>query len=667
MHCLQSDIAKGSAARVSVRFAPVPHLTCAKASAAGIRSLFAKAIATVLCTFLALLFLTADASAEPDSAYCFDGEGTYYLMGNRNGVSLACREGSDTVTAVTGRLSEVTVCTRFTFREYAPGLYVILPDFGSERYLCSYDYGNRLRLQAVGAAVPSEALWTVVPAGNGVSVINVRTGCFLCTFGFDVKLKDATEVSDEDGRKSALWVPVKTVAYGTTESAPVRELRVAERSVERSVTKSAKVAFAELFEFTWGPLSRAEDFAVTVDNPEVLRVASDGTISVRGAGDGTVTLRHRYSGQVLTAHLQVCNDGIVIVPGFMGSELVNKKGEKIWSESLLAELSNGISLSALSRFTSLSSPARGDGVSAVNNYFGALDMYKGLYRTLVTTFGKDAAVEFFAYDWRRSSAENGAALAAFVEKKGYDRVVLIGHSSGGLVCAQALAQSSWLTDRTALACMISVPVNGAAGIAEAWANDRFGDALGLGAFSSTENAVIRKIIGTFQSIYEMLPSAYAIETLHVVDGCDSYEKFLSACKDQCGSFDISLARSAGKVMESIRKDGVCVLDTVPVAWFGGAGKSTVQTSRYSGGKLSFSASSEGDGIVSLAECVAGTKADKKDAFAVNAGHLWIADDPGITVEIVAKIKELFGTSPNSRTGTCVGVSQSCCAGFHRYR
>ncbi len=120
-------------------------------------------------------------------------------------------------------------------------------------------------------------------------------------------------------------------------------------------------------------------------------------------------------------------------------------------------------------------------------------------------------------------------------------------------------------------------------------------------------------------------------------------------------------------MESIRKDGVCVLDTVPVAWFGGAGKSTVQTSRYSGGKLSFSASSEGDGIVSLAECVAGTKTDKKDAFAVNAGHLWIADDPGITVEIVTKIKELFGTSPNSRTGTCVGVSQSCCAGFHRYR
>ena len=125
MHRLQSDIAKGSAARVSVRFAPVPHLTCAKAPAAGIRSLFVKAIATVLCAFLALLFLTADASAEPDSAYCFDGEGTYYLMGNRNGVSLACREGSDTVTAVTGRLSEVTVCTRFTFRRVCMSFFRI--------------------------------------------------------------------------------------------------------------------------------------------------------------------------------------------------------------------------------------------------------------------------------------------------------------------------------------------------------------------------------------------------------------------------------------------------------------------------------------------------------------------------------------------------------------
>ena len=602
------------------------------------RRFFARTALVLLTAAVLVLWCAHTARAEADSAYYFDGEGTYYFINEQSGISLACNSGSDTVTAVSGRLSDKTACTRFFVRSCGAGLYVILPDIGAERYISVYDYGNSLRLIKPFGAIPAEAKWRIIPEEGGIRFVNALTGEYLAAFGLSVKAKTASDISESDTGESALWIAVKTVVYGTGEGAAVRELSVAERSVERQMTKSAKTPLCEMLGFSWGPLTRAEDFAITVDKPEVLAVDNSGTVFVRATGDGTVTARHRITGQVLTAHITVCNTGIILVPGYMGSELVNKKGEKIWSESLLAELTDSLSLSALSRFNSLSSPSSGDGISAVNNFFGALDMYRDLYRTLLRTFGTDAAVEFYAYDWRRSSEDSGKALARYIRNQGYDQVILVGHSFGGLVCAQALAADETLAERVVLACMVSVPVNGSASIAEAWANDRFGNVLGLGSFSSTENAVIRRIVGTLPSLYELLPSAYGVETLHTVEGCTSYESFLSACKDACGSFDLSLARSAGNAMKKIYKDGVCVLDTVPVVWYGGSGKETAEAAKISGGKLAFSFGNEGDGVVSLAESVAGTAAKKEDATAVNAWHLWIADDAGIITDITARIR-----------------------------
>ena len=597
----------------------------------------ARPAAVLIAAAVLLLLCLHTARAEADTDYFFDGEGTYYIINEQSGISLACLSGSDTVTAVSGRLSEQTMCTRFFVRPCGTGFYVIMPDIDAERYVSVYDYGNSLRLIKPLGEIPVEAKWRVLPTESGLQFVNVSTGEYLAAFGLSVKMKMSSELTTTDSENSVLWTVVKTAAYGTGEGAAIRELNVAERSVERQLTKSGKASLCEMFGFSWGPLARAEDFTITTDRPEVFAVNKIGTISVRQTGEGTVTARHRITGQVLTARITVCNTGIILVPGYMGSELVNKKGEKIWSESLLSELTDSLSLSALSRFNSLSSPSSGDGVSAVNNFFGALDMYKDLYRALLRTFGKDAAVEFYAYDWRRSSEDTGKALARYIQNQGYDQVILVGHSFGGLVCAQALAADETLAERVVLACMVSVPVNGSASIAEAWANDRFGNVLGLGSFSSTENAVIRRIVGTLPSLYEMLPSAYGVETLHTVEGCSSYESFLSACKDACGSFDISLARAAGNATKKIYKDGVCVLDTVPTVWYGGSGKETVETVKLSGGKLAFSFGNEGDGVVSLAESVAGTAAKKEDAIAVSEWHLWIADEAGIITDITARI------------------------------
>lgn len=600
-------------------------------------------ILRIFAACMLCMLCSARAFAEEAPSYGFDGEGTYYLTGAQLGSSLSCREGSDSVTLVSGRLSEKTTCTRFSFVSCGGNVYAIRPDFGADAYLCTYDYGNRLILKKSTGSIPAEGRWRVIPDDEGVVIVNVLTGEYLSLFGTNVTMKAPDEVKDAAGRASTRWMAVKTAAYGTQEGSAVREFTVEEKAVSRSVTKSSRIPVSDLFGFSWGPLAEADDFVYTTDRADVLGVAADGTIAVVSKGEATITARHRYSGQKLTALIRVCNNGIVIVPGFMGSELVNRSGEKIWSESLLNELSEGISLSALSRFSALSSPTGGDGVRAVDNYFGALDLYKDLYRTLARTYGADYALEFYEYDWRRSSVESGAELARYLESCNYDEVILIGHSFGGLVCAQAIAESSWVAEHTALACMVSVPTCGSLSLVEAWANNRFGNALGLGSFSSIENSAIRKIVGTLPSVYEMLPSRYAVETLGVIGGCSSYQSFLDACAESCGSFDKSLARAAADATDRIMRNGTLSLSKVPVVWYGGIGMETVDSASLSGKKFSFTEGEGGDGIVSVAECLAGSGADKKDAVTAVERHLWIADDPGVIDDIVRRIAECFAT------------------------
>lgn len=599
-------------------------------------------IVAVLAAAVLFALCAKTARADSDNRYLFDGEGEYILVNRQTGSRLVCHSGSGRISLTSAVFTESSSDTRFFFREIGPNRYTITTAGNEFGYLNSYAYGNRLEIKKDAFEIPSSATWEIVPNRGGIAIVNSATGRYLASFGFEVYMKAPAELATDTDVESTLWMPVRSMCYGSREDAPVRQLQVEEREVEKALAKSAEIPVNDIFGFSWGPLSRAEDFTVWIDRPEVLRVSFDGTLSVQSQGEATVMLRHRYTGQRLRANIRVCNNGIVIVPGFMGAELVNRKNEKIWSESLLSELTNGFSLSALSRFSSLSSPSAGDGVRAVDNSFGALDLYKELYRVLIRTYGKDAAVEFFPYDWRKSSAESGAELARYLEGRGYDNVVLVCHSFGGLVCAQALAQSDYCVEHTALACMVGVPMNGSAGIAEAWAKDRFGNALGLGSFGSVENAAIRKIIGTFPSIYEMLPSAYAVETLGVIGGCGSYDSFVEACAKKCGSFDKKLAAAAGEVGKKLYRDGVCAIDRVPTAWYGGTDRETVVSTTLSGGELQFARANEGDGIVTVAECVAGTKTEEKDAFTAPARHLWVTEDGTIIADIAARIAELPG-------------------------
>ena len=597
-----------------------------------------------VCVFFALLLSTRGASAGSDSEYRFDGEGTYYITGVQLGVNLTYREGSSLLALSDGRISEKTDCTRFRLEERGTNRYVIRPDCGANVYL-TYGYAEQLTVSRDTGTIPDSGLWRVIPQPGGVQIVNVANGHLLVTIGLEAGLKSVDEANQIADGGTSLWLLVKTVCYGTDENAQVRELKVEEKTVEKAITRSSETPYCDLFGFSWGPFSRPEDFTFSVDAPEIMSVSRSGVITVKDTGEATVTARHRYTGQKLSATLRVSNNAIIIVPGFMGSELKNSDGDKIWSESLLNQLTDGINLSAISKFMDLASPTSKDGITAYNNYFGALDMYKSLYLKLNKTYGKDYTVEFYAYDWRRSSATTGRELAQYLDSKNYDSVILVTHSFGGYVCGQALVESESLRESVELLCMVGVPVNGTVGIAQAWAEDRFGNVLGLGSFGSVENNAIRKIICTLPSVYEILPNAYAVEQLGLIDNCSSYSSFLSACENSCGSFNRSLAEEASRVSERLYIDGVSVYDMVPTLLFGGNGYDTAASASVSGGKLSFGNSTDGDGIMLRSDCVAGTSMELESVTGTPARHLWlcmqqdIVDAVAEAIDATAKTEE----------------------------
>ncbi len=598
----------------------------------------AAVLAAVLVCLLRAFCLTAH--AESDSDYYCDGEGTYYIW-QQTGGSLVCDGENLTPEIRAGSPGDMSGCTRFTLVPADGNSYRIVPVGAADAYLCGEAGGETVVCRKADGTVSPYGLWRVIPQpGGSVQIVNVGSGRYLCSYLTRVCAKQYRQLLvDRTNIDTAEWILVRGNCYGNYDEAPVREFRVEKSEIETAVSKSFESSFTEMFGFSWSMMSEAEDFTFESSDPGVIAVTEDGGMSAAGTGTAIVMAWHPLTKQRLTAEIRVCNNAIVIVPGMMGSELKNRSGEKIWSESLLDEISSNLSLSALSRLSDLSSPRSGDGIYAYDNFFGAFDIFKDMYRKLVTNYKNDYAIEFYAYDWRRSSAETGRDLANHLLNKGYDEIIFVTHSFGGLVLAQALAQSEALQEKTALACMIATPINGTPGLVQGWVDDCFGNLFGLGSFSSMENSAIRKIVGTLPSVYEMLPSEYAVTKLGMIGGCDNYETFLSACSKSMSSFDISLARNAAKTMSAIYQDGVCVLDKVPTLWYAGVGATTVCSANLSGNSFSFITTDQGDGVVALETCTVGLTKKPDSVYPVAYYHLWTPCDPGLIDDIIAKVAE----------------------------
>lgn len=141
--------------------------------------------------------------------------------------------------------------------------------------------------------------------------------------------------------------------------------------------------------------------------------------------------------------------GIYIVPGLLGSRLYNDDGTEVWADLALAGdiISYGIFGERGSVF---SQNKHGEGTrsqtDAVQDTFGTTNVYEPLIEgisDMLAQYQLDQSYEvnFFPYHWMEDLQGAVEALEADIAAKGYQKIILIGHSMGGVLSAAYVGSS----------------------------------------------------------------------------------------------------------------------------------------------------------------------------------------------------------------------------------
>lgn len=218
-------------------------------------------------------------------------------------------------------------------------------------------------------------------------------------------------------------------------------------------------------------------------------------------------------------HGHVTSDAVVVVPGVIGSELVDVTNDvPIWGlrPSWYAGVwrSGGRELAPLA-VTDEEREGKCERVRATGllrwpafwRVLAGLEPYTGLVQRIRRLVRHRDAVLEFAYDWRLPVAYNANRLAAAVQRHvAYWRsrsgrsdvgVVLVAHSMGGLLC-QALGAISGATDDVRATVTLGTPFDGAAKAAVLLGEEPLGRGL-------MPAVALRDVARTMPGLYDLLP------------------------------------------------------------------------------------------------------------------------------------------------------------------
>ncbi|MEG1509447.1 MAG: hypothetical protein RR454_03210 [Clostridia bacterium] len=166
---------------------------------------------------------------------------------------------------------------------------------------------------------------------------------------------------------------------------------------------------------------------------------------------------------------------IIILPGIMGSGFVEETADgvkalwdpfggkipnismddipKLIKDPAISEILNGLETEE-SFFIRMGCNEEGvpnrDNVRNSNFFtddilqYGALSYYKDMYESLNAKYGKKYDVFVFNFDWRLSNVVAAQGLETLINQRGYESVVLLAHSMGGVVgsCYAALSEAN---------------------------------------------------------------------------------------------------------------------------------------------------------------------------------------------------------------------------------
>lgn len=162
----------------------------------------------------------------------------------------------------------------------------------------------------------------------------------------------------------------------------------------------------------------------------------------------------------------------------------------------------------------------GEYVTDLNKY-GTMNFYKPLYQALEAEFADKYEITVFQYDWRFSTEKSALELQTFINEKGYGEVIFISHSLGGLLASDYLALSEQNRKKVKLNISYATPYLGSAEGFNIFENPShfmniiLGDmdiGISLPDLLKDFNPQISEVISKLESIHQMLPSTYLLET-----------------------------------------------------------------------------------------------------------------------------------------------------------
>ena len=362
---------------------------------------------------------------------------------------------------------------------------------------------------------------------------------------------------------------------------------------------------------------------VSIDN-------TTGKITGLNTGIAHVKAVHKATGDMFIFKVAVVDKAIIIIPGIFGSELFIKTAQGNFAAGdhlVTTEIISSVSLIELvawpelkwsqyikgsasetkikclnSIYDALSCDDNGNSIydvytkkydpelgSSGNPTYtancGILDIYADLYNHFDddVSISDEYIVEFFSYDWRLSNEVSAERLNEFINAEGYEEVVLVAHSMGGLVASGYLAMGQSQRNKVEKVCMLASPLLGTPQVINVWANldisflnqnvAPFADFINaiLSCVTLTNDAM-RTLMSNYKSVYELLPterylnsaiSPYLKKTSRNLVIPDM--SYVSLCADHASSinlmagylryFDMNLMNAADSFHNSCYIDG----------------------------------------------------------------------------------------------------------------
>lgn len=284
---------------------------------------------------------------------------------------------------------------------------------------------------------------------------------------------------------------------------------------------------------------------------------------------------------------------IIIVPGILGSQLVTtekvvipkkegidfentfQKNTRFWDPlaanlllvdeklAMLACDENGKAV-----YPTTSAPIKNsEEPSKGRIQYGAIDMYHGLYAKLSRSFRKDYEVILYEYDWRKDPYDTARELSDYIDRQGYEEVVFVAHSMGGIVTSHYLAMGNRQRKLVKKHISIGTPYLGAVEMPYIFCTGHIRKSALVNALVS---APVLDLIGNVPSIYALFPYEERFRPYLLLERnggeqttLETYEETMQFLKSHMRNWNDTLAEKVfANQKELFLEDGRYITDLV---------------------------------------------------------------------------------------------------------